>query len=303
MFVLVQANSQAGDGRANRYASLITNRLRGAGCVVRELPTDRVQGRAAALAGIREGADALIVCGGDGSVHAAVQVLAGSSCALGVIPAGTGNDNARSLGVPTRDPLGAADAIIADLKAGGCQESDLARVWTSDDETALVLGVVSTGFDSSVNEWANTRSWPAGSAKYVVGMLRLLPSFRPLPYRLNADGVEHAGLGMLLCVGNGPSYGGGMRVCPTASRQDGYLDVMWLEAVPTLEFLRMFPRVYRGTHSQHPRVRTYRARSVAIAAPGQVAYGDGERLGSLPVRMEAWPGALRVVGARPPAGA
>ena len=299
MKVLLLVNAKAGRGRAEGAASRAERVLIGEGIDVRRLPVDSRDQEAALTSGIGQGTSAVVVCGGDGTVHWAVQRLAGTDCALGVIPSGTGNDNARSLGIPRGEPEEAAIRIARDLQRRGHVATDLARATAADGRSAFVLGVVSTGFDSSVNEWANQRPWPAGTAKYVLGMLRLLPTFRPLDYALDVDGSHRQGSGMLLCVGNGPSYGGGMRVCPQARRDDGALDVMWLSAVGKTRFLTMFPRVYAGTHVNHELVSTFRCRSIVVTAAGQVAYGDGERIGPLPVHLDCWPGALRVVGGSP----
>ena len=296
MHVLLMVNSSAGRGRAERNAEQAQEVLTAEGLDVVRLPADRAAQPAAVLRGIDEGASALVVCGGDGTVHTAVQALAGGDCPLGVIPSGTGDDNARSLGIPPGDAAGAAIRIAHDVLGGHHSRLDVARVVAADGRSALVLGVVSTGFDSTVNAWANDRSWPSGTAKYVLGMIRLLPAFRPIDYVVDVDGMRREGLGMLVCIGNGPSYGGGMLVCPQARRDDGSLDVMWLADVPTPRFLAIFPRVYAGTHVGHDRVTMLRGASVRVEARGQLAFGDGELIGPLPVTINCWPAALRVVG-------
>jgi diacylglycerol kinase (ATP) len=156
-------------------------------------------------------------------------------------------------------------------------------------------GVLGAGFDAIVNERANGWRWPRGRSKYVLAMLRELPVFRPRAYTIELDGEVWSTPAMLVAVGNGPSYGGGMRVTPDAHLDDGLLDVMVVEPVSRPEFLRIFPRVYAGTHVDHPAVTIRRARSVTVAAPGIVGYGDGERFGPLPMTMTAVPRALSVL--------
>ena len=97
-----------------------------------------------------------------------------------------------------------------------------------------------------------------------------------------------------MAVGNGASYGGGMRVCPDAQLDDGLLDVTVLGPISKPEFLRVFPTVYKGTHVHHPAVTVRRARQVVLTSPGVTAYADGERVSVLPVNVEAVPDALRV---------
>jgi diacylglycerol kinase (ATP) len=154
--------------------------------------------------------------------------------------------------------------------------------------------VLTTGFDSSVNERANRMS-RLGGQRYNVAMVRELASFRPLAYTVTIDGQEITSPGTLVTIGNGPQYGGGMRICPGALLDDGLLDITWLGAVSRVTLLRVFPSVYSGTHVEHPAVRTFRGRSLRVEAPGQIAYADGERIGPLPVDVEVRPGALRVL--------
>jgi diacylglycerol kinase (ATP) len=171
---------------------------------------------------------------------------------------------------------------------------DVGVVRSADGVERYFLGVLSTGFDSSVNERANALPRLAGH-RYNVAIVRELASFRALDYDVVIDGVREQAPGMLVSVGNGSRYGGGMRICPAALPDDGLLDVTWLGAVSKPTFLRVFPSVFRGTHIEHPAVRTFRGRSLRIAADGQIAYADGERIGPLPVEIEVRPAALRVL--------
>jgi diacylglycerol kinase (ATP) len=109
------------------------------------------------------------------------------------------------------------------------------------------------------------------------------------------DGQVVTGRALLVCVANGGTYGGGMRVCPDARVDDGALDITWVEDIPRAQFLRVLPRVFSGAHVRHPSVRTYSGTSVRVEANDQIAYADGERLGALPIRIAARPGALRII--------
>jgi diacylglycerol kinase (ATP) len=100
---------------------------------------------------------------------------------------------------------------------------------------------------------------------------------------------------MLVAVGNGPAYGGGMRVTPDAAFDDGQLDVLVLNRISTPEFLRVFPKVFKGAHITHPAVDVHRARTVRLEATGIVSYADGERFAPLPMTVEVVPGALGVL--------
>lgn len=237
------------------------------------------------------GATRLAVCGGDGTLHLAVQELAGRETALAILPVGTGDDNARTLGIPLKDPVAAA-GVIAD---GNIRTIDLAHVEAADGTQRYYLGVLSAGFDSFVNERANRMTWPKGKARYVVAITGELRTFRPTRYEALIDGARVEEPAMLVAIGNGISYGGGMRICPAADPSDGTLDVTWLGAVPTSTFIRLFPSVFSGTHVDKPFVTTYRGRSIRLEAAGQLAYADGERVGPLPITVESRPGALRVI--------
>ena len=155
--------------------------------------------------------------------------------------------------------------------------------------------MLAAGFDAVVNERANTWRWPKGQMRYNLAILRELPLFRAIPYVLDLDGRRLETEAMLVAVGNGPSYGGGMKVTPDAAFDDGLLDVLVLHRISTPEFLRVFPKVFKGAHASHPAVEILRARTVRLEAPGIVAYADGERFAPLPLTVEAVPGALTVL--------
>ena len=126
------------------------------------------------------GVDALVVCGGDGMVHLGVQAVAGTDTPLGIIPAGTGNDVARYLDLPRKDPPTAAERVIA----GTTRTVDLAR---SGDR--YFVTVLAAGFDAVVNERANRMTWPRGQMRYNLATLAELRTFQPLPYTLELDGT------------------------------------------------------------------------------------------------------------------
>lgn len=155
--------------------------------------------------------------------------------------------------------------------------------------------VLSAGFDAIVNERANRMRLPRGRSRYTIALLVELARLRPIDYRLVIDGVERRESALLVTVGNGTSLGGGMRVTPAAELDDGELDVMLVRPLSRLAFLRIFPRVFAGTHMTDPHVVSLRARRIRIEASGVVAYADGERIAALPINVAVEPGALRVL--------
>ena len=235
--------------------------------------------------------DAVVVAGGDGMVHLGANLCAGTDVPLGVIAAGTGNDIARELGLPVRDAAKAVERILH----GRTRPVDAGRLVTAAGEERWFVGVLAAGFDAVVNERANQWRWPKGPMRYNLAIMRELPVFRPIPYVLTLDGQRMDTDAMLVAVGNGPAYGGGMRVTPDAAFDDGLFDVLVLHRIPVHEFLRVFPKVFTGAHTGHPAVEIVRARTVRLEARGIVAYADGERFAPLPVDLEVVPGALSVL--------
>ena len=292
MTITVVANPSSGRGRVSRILPEVTSALSGAGVDARVVVTKDARDLRDAVRRSRDQGDArVIVCGGDGTLHLAAQELAGGETALGIVPGGTGDDNARTLGIP-RDSAAAAARLAA---LGEVSRMDLGSASSADGTERVFLGVLSSGFDSLVNERANTMTWPKGNARYLVAILGELRTFRPVEYRATFDGRAAAGQAMLVAVGNGVSYGGGMRVCPGAVPDDGLLDVTWLHGVRTATFLRVFPQVFSGSHVRTSYVSTTRAEAIELHAPDQVAYADGERVGPLPVSITVLRGALPVV--------
>jgi len=224
--------------------------------------------------------------GGDGMVHLALQAVHGSPTRLGIIPTGTGNDVARYLDIPRSDPMAAADIVVT----GRTRRIDLASTGPS-----VYATVLACGFDSLVNERANAMRWPSGQMRYNLATLAELRVFDPLDYTLELDGTRQRLRAMLVAVGNGPSYGGGLRMCAGAVLDDGMLDVVIIKPMSKLELLRVYPRLFKGTHVTHPAYQHHRVREVTVAAAGVVGYADGERLGPLPLTVRALPSALQVV--------
>jgi diacylglycerol kinase (ATP) len=289
--VVVVANPIAGHGKAGRRIGAVDTALR-------DLRVDhevRVAGSAAELERIcREvgelGAEVVAVIGGDGTVSCAANGLLGTGAALAVLPAGTGDDFAAAIG------MSSFMAAVRALATPRVASIDVARVH-ADGRTRSFVNVAGAGFDSEVNETANAMTTSfGGTATYVAALVKTLSRFTPARYDLTIDGSPLSLDAMLVVVGNGRSYGAGMKVLPRASLVDGELDVCIVEALSKPAFLRAFPSVYTGRHATHPKVRMLRASAVTIEANrGLRVYADGERVGGLPARFELLPGALPVV--------
>jgi YegS/Rv2252/BmrU family lipid kinase len=291
MDVAVLVSPTAGRGRAGVLTDDVLAALSSAGLSPRLLPaTTGADAERQAADAVAAGAGAIVAVGGDGTVHAAVQAVAGTPAALAVVPAGTGNDLVRALGIPA-DGGAAARAAAEDLAAGASLTVDAGR--TGDRWWATVL---CCGFDSAVSDRANRLRWPKGRRRYDVAVLAELARLRPVELTMALDGETQTLPVTMVAVGNTPWYGGGMKVCPGADPTDGLFDVTVVGATGRLELMRTKPRLMAGTHVEHPMVTVYRAARVELSAPGVTTYADGEPVAPLPAVAECVPRALMVVG-------
>ncbi|GLY26132.1 sphingosine kinase [Micromonospora sp. NBRC 101691] len=289
------ANPTAGRGRHRGMLPHLLDRLATAGRPVRLLEARSAEeAEAACRAAVVEGVSALLAVGGDGTVHRALQAVAGTTVPFGPVPAGTGNDFAADTGFPA-DPSAAVEVVVAALRDGRSHPVDLARMTGADGAVRWYGAVLAAGFDAIVNERANRMRWPRGPRRYDLAILVELARLRPRRYTLRVDGVAQETDAVLVAIGNCASYGGGMRICPDADPTDGLLDVVVGGRFDRRTLMRVKPRIYRGTHVRHPLVRTYRARTVELAAEGITTYADGERSLCLPVTVTAVPAAVRLL--------
>lgn len=290
--VALLVNPTAGKGRAAKVVANVAGRIREGGANVSILiGHDAEDAVALSRKAVADGTDALVALGGDGMAHLALNVVAGTPTPLGIIPAGTGNDLASTLQLPTKDPVAAAGIVADRLMTGSARPMDAVRV--GEKWFGCVLGA---GFDSRVNDRANTMSWPRGRLRYDLAILAELRVFEPLAFRITCDDAEPWETeAMLVAVGNAKSYGAGMKVTPDAQLDDGLLDITIVGALSKPGFLRAFPRVYRGTHLSHPAVTALRAKVVTVEAEGVTAYADGEYLADLPITCECVPGAVQIL--------
>ena len=189
----------------------------------------------------------LIAVGGDGLAHLVMQLCVPAGMPFAIIPAGTGNDFVRTLGWS----LDEIEPLLERITSTDPSPIDLGNV-----DSEWFGAILSTGFDSIVNERANKLRWPSGPQRYNVAIALELPRFKPARYEITCDGETFTTEAMLVAIGNGKSYGGGMNICPQAQINDGLFDVIILEPVSKIEFLKVFPRVYSGSHISHPKIRS-----------------------------------------------
>jgi diacylglycerol kinase (ATP) len=290
-------NPSAGRGRGARAAQPAARALRSAGFDVRAVVgSDADDALALARAAVAGGTRALVAVGGDGMISLALQAVAGTGTPLGVVAVGTGNDFARVNGLPVRDPEAAGAVVARALAEDRTRLLDLGRVGPAAAGERWFGTVLASGFDSRVNDRGNRMRFPGGRFRYDVAMLAELAALRPIRYRVAFDDAEERELeATLIAVGNGSSYGGGMRICADAVMDDGLFDVCVVGPCSRTTLLRVFPLVYSGTHPSHPVVTVHRAARVRLAAAGVTGYADGEPVGPLPLTARTVPGALRLL--------
>lgn len=281
---LVVVNPKAGLGAAASLATQVVGFLQSREIKYRMIsPNSAAETKTLVRESLQNGeSEKLLSVGGDGLFHLLLQFAIEFKVPLAIIPGGTGNDFYRTLGWFNHDLIDYLDHLNS-------TSPSLVDIGVVDGE--YFGAVLSSGFDSVVNERANQMKWPKGPAKYNAAIVLELPKFKAIEFKIFADEKVLEVEAMLIAIGNGRSYGGGMRVCPDADLHDGLFDIMILHPVSKFEFIKVFPTVYKGTHVEHPRVEVIRAKNIRIESSA-VAYADGERIGQLPVQVEALPQSL-----------
>jgi YegS/Rv2252/BmrU family lipid kinase len=279
-------NPSSGGGRAMRALPSVRAALGRHGLehhfeLTLDLPHARELARDAVAAG-----EMPVAYGGDGLVAAVADAVRDGETVIGVLPGGRGNDFARCLGLPL-DPV-AATAVLAD---GVARAIDMGA---AGDHT--FLGIATCGFDSEANRIANSARLIRGRFVYTYGGLRALAGWKPASFKLSVDGVEHALYGYTVAVANAGMQGGGMRLAPEASLDDGEFDVVMIAHLPKRRFLRLLPTVFSGAHVELDEVTILRGSSIEISADRVFTiYADGDPLAVLPATLRVLPAAVRVM--------
>ncbi|MBX7134937.1 MAG: diacylglycerol kinase family lipid kinase [Fimbriimonadaceae bacterium] len=245
-------------------------------------------GAALARQAALEGADLIVAAGGDGTIGEVANGLVGTSATLGVLPMGTGNDFARTIGIGT-DLERAAQTLIH----GQSQTIDLGKL----DRGGYFINVAGCGFDAEVATRVNHGfRYLRGTTAYIAAVLQTLKAFRPTRVTIDHGGEIREELVMLCAIANARTYGGGMRIAPHAELDDGLFDVVLVGDVSRAEFLRAFPRVFKGSHLSHPKVQHFRCSRIGVTSERKLAVlADGEEVGSTPVSFQIVPRALKVM--------
>jgi diacylglycerol kinase (ATP) len=294
--VAVLINPSARHGLGARAADTAVATLRARDIVVTEMiGRDEAEARELAREAASSGPDAVVVVGGDGSVRLTLDAIGGTGVPIGLIPAGTGNDHARALGVPTGDPVAAA-GIIAD---GHRRRFDLAVITLADGSSTVFGTVAATGLDALVTERANTMAWPKGQLRYPLAAVVELARMKRFHYRITVDDKTFERDLILAAVGNTASYGGGMHITPDAAVDDGLLDLTLVAHGSRLKMIGLFPTMYSGKHIRHKEVEQFRGTRIVLdCSPTAPIYADGDRIGQLPATIELRPGAVTFLAPR-----
>jgi len=290
IFVIV--NPAAGGSDASRYRAAVGEYLTSNGRRVEFSESQNSEDvREQAARAAVDGYPYVLALGGDGTFHHLVEGIRGTATIAGFLPAGSGNDIARALGIPT-DPMRAADTFLR----SGPRQIDLIRARFADGRVAHCIGAAGMGLDAEAAHLANMRfsRWP-GATRYVAGALWTY--FQGAAFDLHAeiDGAKRSERALFVVVANAGEYGSGVRIAPAAKVDDGWLDLVLVRELAWTRLLEAIPIVLTSGDIRFPEVQRIRCKRVRLEADRRVrVHGDGELLGEAPAEFEILSRAIRV---------
>ena len=292
----VLVNPKANRGRGADVGREVFESLRAKGLRVLDLSAGSAAEAKSKAQGLIDNQElsAVVAVGGDGTAQLGVNICVPNQLPLGLVPAGSGNDQAIELNIELGNPQAAVDNIVVGLE--NPRRVDVMRVRNADRDF-WSLGSISAGFDAICAKRANSLKWPKGPNSYKAALFLELPSFKPIEYQLEADGVKRSVRAMLCGVANVKNFGGGMRISPQSDITDGELEVFILHEVSRAKLLQIFPKVYSGEHLRYPEVEIFKAKSISISNAGFPMTCDGELTGAAPFSVEVHPLALAMLSA------
>ncbi|WP_256758714.1 diacylglycerol kinase family protein [Cohnella sp. WQ 127256] len=288
--ILFVINTNSGNGRGKKIWLKVEAQLRRRGTkYVQVVTSSETEANSLVSKHLEHGnIKSVAVIGGDGTLHSLLPLLATSGISYGLIPSGSGNDTSRALGIP-RNPIKALEIILA----GHTKQIDLLETITQNGIKQLSITAIAIGLDAAVANDVNDYSYKkwcnklyVGSLAYVIGLLRALAKFKPASLTLTVDGVSHQfNKGWLSAVTNVSTYGGGLKICPTALPDDGHLHVCVVHGCTVRRILFLFPSVLWGGHvKQHRFVTFLSGHTVTIkSSTSLLSFGDGEPIGETPI--------------------
>jgi len=294
---LVLVNPCAGRGRAAAVHPAVESYWRSQGVSAEfATPASPEEVRFRAHGAAAAGYSILVILGGDGTVHEAINGIAGTGLPLGILPAGGGNDLARALEMPL-DPLESAHTLLV----GRTRHIDLLRLTDSAGHACLFVGAGGAGIDAEAAQLANTRFRRLpGAARYVAAAVAAFREARPLQVKLHADDATARNFrAHLVAVANTPSYGGGILIAPEARIDDGWMDLAIIAPLRWTQLLDGLLLALRTGDIRWPEIERMRARKLRLETDRTMLFhGDGEVLGETPVDIEVLPAAQEVLAPR-----
>lgn len=281
-------NPISGGGHALARWEPIAALLRAAGAIVRTEPSrDREHAIAAARAAAERG-EVVVAVGGDGMVRDVADGTVRGGGTMAIVPAGRGNDLARTLKLPG---AGEPAAVARLLLAGQRRTIDVLEV-----NGVIAPGNVYIGIDALATRIINAGRGVPALLLYRLAPLRAILSWRAAGYTLTVDGARREVRGHTVVVANSGAYGHGLRIVPTAVLDDGLLDVMVVGDGPRSKVIAFMREAKRGTHLRRPEVSVQTAQEVTVDADRPIPVcADGDEIAQLPARIRVLPGALAVL--------
>ena len=291
-------NPASANGSTGRRWPELARRAAAAGLEGKALLSER-QGHLAELAreAALDGAGLVVVVGGDGSVNEVANGLADLDAPpeVAIVPRGTGWDFVRTFGIPRHVEDAARVALEGDVRA-----VDLGRVsfrgWDGGERASVFANVASAGMSGAIAQRANeTTKALGGKVSYFWATLAVFSRWRASEIELEVGEERRSGRMFDVVVANGRFFGGGMKICPEAEPDDGLFDVLTIGDVTKRDLATTMPKIYRGTHLPHPKAELLRGSTVTISSDATLPIElDGEQPGTLPVRIDVLPRALRL---------
>ena len=291
-------NPASANGSTGRRWPELARRAAAAGLEGATLFSER-QGHLAELAreAALDGAELLVVVGGDGSVNEVVNGLAGlgRQPEVAVVPRGTGWDFSRTFGIPRKIDDAVQIALQGDVRTIDLGRASY-RAWDGSDATASFANVASAGMSGAIAKRANeTTKALGGKASYLWATFAVFSGWEATEIEVAVDGERRAGPMFDVVIANGRFFGGGLEICPEAEPDDGLFDVLTIGDVTKRDLVQTMPKMYRGTHLPHPKAELLRGSSVTVTSETPLPIElDGEQPGTTPVTFEVTAGALRL---------
>jgi len=281
-------NPTAGAGRSVKAMERVAQRLKEKGVVYETAVTQYARhSMELAAAAVGKGYEGILSVGGDGTLLEIAQVLKDTDETLGVIPAGTGNDFRRAIGVP-RDPVEALDVVLR----GNKRRVDVGML----DDGKVFLNVAGTGFDVEVIKYTEkVRRITTGGLAYYLGIVMSLFAYKSVNLTLTANGKIFERKALLIAIANGRCYAGGLMVAPQSDASDGLFDVVVIGALPNRRILFELPKMQHGEPEKISGTETFRCSEITIGCDQKLTFNlDGEVYGQTPVTFRICPAALSV---------